>query len=190
MRTVAPYGQIFKTALPDDPVEFLLAAQPSTSKILLVARTLVQLAAVIAALLCHSLATAAEADRCFRQASERYAVSEEILRAIALQESGMNADAVNRNRDGSLDIGLMQINSTWLPKLAQYGITYQTLQEPCVNIHVGAWILAHNIAQVGNTWRSVGMYNARTPWKQQRYARGVYNRLARGEARRSTGASD
>ena len=36
----------------------------------------------------------------------------------------------------------MQINSSWLPILAKYGIAKSDLLNPCVNTHVGAWVLA------------------------------------------------
>ena len=58
--------------------------------------------------------------------------------------------AINRNRDGSHDIGLMQINSMHLPDLARQGITRQRLlDEPLpvdrrgrvhpVRFHQAAW---------------------------------------------------
>ena len=69
--------------------------------------------------------------------------------------------AINRNRDGSHDIGLMQINSMHLPDLARQGITRQRLlDEPCLSIDVGASILSGFIRRHGCTWRAVGAYNA------------------------------
>ena len=60
--------------------------------------------------------------------------------------------AINRNRDGSHDIGLMQINSMHLPDLARQGITRQRLlDEPCLSIDVGASILSGFIRRHGRT---------------------------------------
>lgn len=101
-------------------------------------------------------------DDCFAAAAERYGIASELLRAIAAHESRFDPAAEGRNIDGSRDIGVMQINTWWLPRLAEYGIDESHLREPCTNVHVGAWILAGNIARYGYTWDAVGAYNAGT----------------------------
>ena len=90
----------------------------------------------------------------------------------------MNPRAVGRNRNGSRDIGLMQVNSAWLPTLAAHGISERDLFEPCMNIHVGAWILAGNIARLGYTWEAVGAYNAVSPVLRQAYIDRVRRHLS------------
>jgi len=50
---------------------------------------------------------------CFEEAAEKYDLSADLLKAIARVESGFKPDAVNKNKDGSYDYGLMQINSRW-----------------------------------------------------------------------------
>lgn len=108
---------------------------------------------------------------CFEAAGARYALSPLLLWSIAKNESGFNARAINRaNANGTYDIGMMQINSGWLPTLRRYGIEEAHLYEPCVSIYVGAWILAQNVARHGYTWKAVGAYNATTPARQVRYA--------------------
>jgi hypothetical protein len=82
---------------------------------------------------------------CLDDAARYHRVSVQVVRAIAQQESGMRPYVTNRNTDGSEDIGLMQINSAWLPKLRRFGITRQHLFDACVNAYVGTWILASNI---------------------------------------------
>jgi soluble lytic murein transglycosylase-like protein len=111
---------------------------------------------------------------CFTQAAQRYQVDAQLLMAIAKVESGYNARAFNANTNGSKDIGLMQINSSWLPVLRKHGIDESRLWDACVNVHVGAWVLANNIAQHGATWRAVGAYNARSSHKQSGYVQKVW----------------
>lgn len=116
---------------------------------------------------------------CFAEAAARYRVPTQLLMAISEVESGGNPMAINRNTDGSYDIGHMQINSRWLPKLKRYGITERNLFDACTNTHVGAWILAQNIAQLGYSWDAIGAYNARSKEKRIVYARKVAKVLKR-----------
>lgn len=113
--------------------------------------------------------TALPAQACWDDAATRYQVSSALLYAIARTESGLNPQAIGHNRNGSRDLGLMQINSTWLPTLATHGITERDLFEPCTNIHVGAWILAGNVSRLGYTWEAVGAYNAASPALRRAY---------------------
>jgi soluble lytic murein transglycosylase-like protein len=130
-------------------------------------------------LLLGFLAVALPARACWQEAGSRYQIDPALLYAIARTESALNPTASHRNRDGSIDIGLMQINSAWLPDLAKYGISARDLWEPCTNIHVGAWVLAQKIKKHGMTWEAVGAYNATTPFKRTHYAWKVYANLER-----------
>jgi soluble lytic murein transglycosylase-like protein len=115
-----------------------------------------------------SLALAgAPAHACWDEVARKYAgvgVSADLLRAMARTESGLDPRAVNRThrqRTGSYDIGLMQINSRWLPVLQQrFGIAEADLYNWCVNLDVGAWILADLFVRYGPSWEAVGAYNA------------------------------
>ncbi len=124
------------------------------------------------------------ASSCWHSAAERYGIHETILRAIALTESAMDPHAINRNTNGSVDVGLMQINSRWFPRLAEMGIQPGDLWDPCTNIHVGAWVLAGEIRRFGYTWRAIGAYNAGPGWsvaheqKRRAYAQRVFHNLA------------
>ncbi|NRR33766.1 lytic transglycosylase domain-containing protein [Oxalobacteraceae bacterium] len=125
-----------------------------------------------------SLALAAGAvQACWEEAGARYGVNPRLLYAIAKTESSLNPAAINRNKNGSYDVGLMQINSSWLPRLRKFGLDEQQLMEPCTSILVGAWILAQNMQRMGNSWDAVGAYNSSKPELRQKYALRVYRNL-------------
>lgn len=139
-------------------------------------------------LVLFSMSTAA---RCFEEAAQQYQVSADLLRAIAVVESGNNPSAMNfthRERTSSYDIGLLQVNSRWLPTLAKYGITEEQLRtDGCLNAKVGAWILSDTLRRHGNDWNGVGAFNAAcTQLKgaacseaRNRYAWKVYRAMTR-----------
>jgi soluble lytic murein transglycosylase-like protein len=104
-----------------------------------------------------------QAQACWEQAAQRYGLSPLLLLAVARVESNLDPLAINRSqlqRNGSYDIGLMQINSSHLAALARHGISAAQLYDPCTNIHVGAWLLADAFARHGASWNAVGAYNA------------------------------
>lgn len=96
---------------------------------------------------------------CWVMAANRFKLDPFLLYSMAYVESGFNPYAIGRNKNGSYDLGLMQINSTWKPTLKSYGIDMKDLYNPCVSIHVGAWVLAHNVKRFGYNWTAVGAYN-------------------------------
>jgi len=121
--------------------------------------------------------------QCFVAAGERYRVDPLLLYAIAEVESNLDPKAVNRNRDGSTDYGLMQVNSQHLPRLKNLGIdANRLLNEPCLSIHTGASILAGMIFRHGYTWMAVGAYNAGggsgRSEARNRYAQKVWRRYS------------
>ena len=124
------------------------------------------------------LISAPAAQACWNEVGLKYGISPDLLFAIARTESNLNPLAVNRaNANGSYDVGLMQINSTWFPRLRELGIDEQQLFDACVNLEVGAWILAQNMRRLGRSWDAIGAYNASSPDKRLRYARQVYRNL-------------
>ncbi len=125
---------------------------------------------------------------CFDRAAASTGLNPGLLRAIAAAESDLNPGAVNRShraRTGTVDVGLMQINTSWLPSLRRHGIDEAQLFEPCTNVQVGAWILADLVARLGDRWEAVGAYNASCSRlgpadcqaTRQRYAWRVHRRL-------------
>lgn len=116
---------------------------------------------------------------CYDDAAVYQQVNPMMLRAIVWQESHGNAAARHANADGSIDIGIAQINSIHLPALAGYGIAPTALYDGCVNVYVEAWILKQKMVKYGNTWRAVGAYHSETPAKRDAYARSIRQILIR-----------
>lgn len=114
--------------------------------------------------------------QCWADAAERYNVPIDLLYSIARVETGNKGNLVSpKNKNGTYDIGLMQINSMHLPRLQKHGITEdKLLADPCLNLHVGASILSDAISRLGYTWMAIGAYNAGSPDKRKAYALKVY----------------
>src|SRR6185436_103421 len=87
------------------------------------------------------------------------------LTAIVMQESSGNPDAINKNRNGTRDFGLAQINEKNLPML---GETPETIMEPCRNIAAAARMLV-----------TFSRYNTGSPTAGFRngYAEAVWQRM-------------
>lgn len=123
---------------------------------------------------------------CYNEAGARYHVDPQLLRSISKVESGFDPGAIgyNRNKKGrvtSRDFGLMQINSTHVPQLRSMGVLQneqELLTRPCLNVMVGAWILARHLQVCGVTWECLGSYNAGfaddNTARRMLYARKVY----------------
>lgn len=128
---------------------------------------------------------------CFEGAARFYQVSEWLLWAIAKVESGFNPYAVNRNRDGSRDLGLMQINTRWVSELRRLGFIRdeRDLFDPCVSVWAGAYILRRCVDEYGYSWEAVGCYHSRTKWRRDWYARKVYREIMRVMEARERGNS-
>jgi soluble lytic murein transglycosylase-like protein len=112
---------------------------------------------------------------CFEDAAKTYDINPQLLKIIAMTESNFRTDAVNKNRDGTLDIGLMQINSSWIEKLDLNAA--RLIENPCYNALTGARILRDCIDRHGYTWEAVGCYNASAREKRIRYSWRILNKL-------------
>ncbi|WP_082717728.1 MULTISPECIES: lytic transglycosylase domain-containing protein [Burkholderia] len=107
-------------------------------------------------------------------AALRYHINPDLLRSIGYYESRLNPDAIHRNSNGSVDIGLMQINSIHLHALRARGIDRSRLVNASVNADVGASLLREKIDRYGNTWAAVGEYHSHTRKFGSEYARAIH----------------
>jgi hypothetical protein len=112
---------------------------------------------------------------CFEEAGAQYGINPQILRAIAKVESNFNPAAVNKNANGTYDVGLMQINSSWAATIGKD--RWKALGDACYNTKTGAWILSMCMNKYGYTWKAIGCYNSQTPQKRDRYSKMVFDQL-------------
>lgn len=126
--------------------------------------------AVLALALSAFTSAPARADDCFEQAAVYQGVNPVILRAVAWHESKGDPAAINRNANGSIDVGQLQINSVHFSDLKRLGIPHRALTDACVNIYVAAWLIKQKMVKYGNTWRAIGAYHSESPKERDAYA--------------------
>lgn len=120
---------------------------------------------------------------CLLTAAEHYQVPVALMHAILKTEGGRPGLAV-RNSNGSFDLGPMQINTIWLTSLQPLGITLPQLRDDyCVNVAVGAWILARALQRLplqpsrADVWQAAASYHSHTPLHNLRYATLLWRQL-------------
>ncbi len=117
---------------------------------------------------------------CINQAAITYRVPAILIISVLKTEDG-HIGTATKNKNGSHDYGPMQINGrTWLKQLKVFGVTkYDVQYNPCINVAVGTWILASNIANNKQLWQGVGDYNSATPVFNHSYRVKVKNLYAK-----------
>lgn len=110
-------------------------------------------------------------------AAQFHNVNEGVLKAILKVESSGNPLAINRNANGTVDVGIAQMNSMHFKELAKYNIVPNQLFDACTAIYVAAWHLAKQIDRWGNTWFAIGAYHSATPYYNTRYQALVNNAM-------------
>jgi hypothetical protein len=111
------------------------------------------------------------AEQCIVPAANFHGLNALLLRAVLRVESSLKPDAIGRNKNGTFDIGIGQINSIHLPELKKFGIEPGHLADACVGTYVSGWFLKRAIAARGYTWEGVASYHSRTPEFNVRYQR-------------------
>jgi hypothetical protein len=99
-------------------------------------------------------------DALFEKAGADFGIEPSLLARIATIESSMNPNALGKNTNGTVDIGLMQINSMHLKRLSKIGVTAQSLKDPEVNIYVAALLLSSHIKRRGYNLQAIGCYHS------------------------------
>lgn len=130
----------------------------------------------------------ATAYACFVRETARQGIPQPLMLAV-LQTEGGKVGQANRNRNGSMDMGPMQINTVQLERLAdvtgrhEREISSLLTHDACSNLAVGAWILRDSINRSGETWKGVARYHSNNPKYGTPYAWRVYRNLQSIEGR-------
>lgn len=121
---------------------------------------------------------------CILIAVQTYAVSPAALVGILETEGGRVGQEV-RNTNGTYDLGPMQINTLWMPVLAEkWGVDEDKARtmvrdDMCVNIGVAAWILRSHYDETGDFKTAIKYYHSRTPHLGERYKKKVFAAMER-----------
>ncbi|MDU4254433.1 lytic transglycosylase domain-containing protein [Pseudomonas sp.] len=122
---------------------------------------------------------------CVMLVARSYQLEPELLGGILYVEGGRRGMA-NKNSNGSYDYGPAQINSAWLSKTKEAGVTANDLQhDSCKNLWAAGWIMRRCLNKFNNSfWHGVGCYhtgeNPKLPEqlaRQRSYAVKVHNAI-------------
>jgi hypothetical protein len=112
---------------------------------------------------------------CVLLAANTYQLPPAVMIGIMEVEGG-HIGQQSLNLNGTYDLGPMQVNTVWLPKLADmWHVNQKTAyvwlrDDGCVNVHVAAWILKQKIVETGSLYGGISHYHSATPVKGTRYA--------------------
>lgn len=118
-------------------------------------------------------------------AAQTYSVPPAVLYGIYQVEGGTAGQAVGPNVNGTYDLGPMQINTLWIPELAdKWGVTERTAHrwvkdDPCTNMSVSAWILRNHMNETRSLSKAIAHYHSRTPRFGYAYRNKVINAMRR-----------
>ena len=112
---------------------------------------------------------------CMALAASVYQLPPRVLPAIQAVEGG-RVGLASPNRDGSEDLGVMQINTLWLGPVARVTgssrevVRARLLNDPCFNIAVAGMIFRSYLDEAkGDLMTAVGYYHSHTPARHEAY---------------------
>lgn len=113
---------------------------------------------------------------CVSAAARSYeGVSPLMLKTLIAVEGGQ-IGTIRKNKDKSLDLGPLQINTINLPAI-QKELGYSArdiLLDGCKNIKSGAWLLYRHLKDTdGSYWLAMGNYHSKTPTLRLTYLRKI-----------------
>jgi hypothetical protein len=112
---------------------------------------------------------------CMALVAAVYHLPPRVLPSIQAVEGGMVGDA-SRNADGSSDLGVMQVNTLWLPFLSHVArlpadeTERRLVFDPCFNIAAAGLIMRTYLNETrGDLMQAVGDYHSHTFDRNRRY---------------------
>lgn len=128
---------------------------------------------------------------CMLAVSQFYHLPPRVLPSIQVVEAG-HPGTISRNLNGTADLGVMQVNTRWLPHIARaWHMTPRTvasrlINDPCFNIAAAGAIVRIYLDEThGNVVEAVGYYHSHTPelanWYQIRVIRASFVLFGRPE---------
>jgi hypothetical protein len=121
---------------------------------------------------------------CIKRAAAGRTWLEKTLWGLRDQEGGWIGARV-ANSNGTFDLGPLQINCWWVPRIAALAgrteaeISKLLRYDACFNADAARWIFLAALDASGDYWQAIGLYHSPTPWRQQRYALRVAGHLTR-----------
>lgn len=113
--------------------------------------------------------------KCMMMVAAFHHLPSSVLPAIQRVEGGAS-NLVSNNKNGTQDLGVMQINTRWIVPLMETThetgqVIYQRLkQDNCYNIAVAGAILKLYLAETnGNLMQAIGNYHSHTPELNNHY---------------------
>ena len=114
---------------------------------------------------------------CLEQTCRAFDVPLALIIGLMDMESGQ-VGRVSRNKNGSYDIGPMQINSSWLGKLGAAGIDENHLRNNgCVNVAAAGWLLRSLLASEPSVQEAIARYHSPNKDRGQKYLQKVKARM-------------
>jgi soluble lytic murein transglycosylase-like protein len=116
---------------------------------------------------------------CLMDVAERFKTPPALILAVLAVEGGRVGRSVP-DAVGGRDLGPMQINALWLPRLAELGLTEAEVRDHgCLNLAVGAWILRSRLKGTDGPLAAATAYHSRDPERGRRYLAALLERAGR-----------
>jgi hypothetical protein len=113
---------------------------------------------------------------CLLLSAQAYDVPPAVMIGIMHVEGGRVGQQVGPNKNNTYDLGPMQVNTRWIPMLAQeWKVDTSTAHrlvrdDGCINVRVAAWILGQKIKEAGSLFGGIAYYHSATPDRGGPYA--------------------